>query len=205
MNQTRQIENLDKIVDKLSQNIDKVNKSLSSGKENDITFTEEYRQSSILLRKIISTYDTMKDNQKKLLNQIKSLELKKINLTKKSNDFKDLLKKAIVKIKSQNEEIKSKLQKVYKKKNYYNSVINILNQYDKNIKDILSEYDYKDLKKNIIISLESQLKKIQTLEKSIYTKNERLEQLNDKINNIKNILRKIPKKSLDLLKLNKKF
>ena len=104
MNQTRQIENLDKIVDKLSTNIDKVNKSLSSGKENDIIFTEEYRQSSILLRKIISTYDTMKNNQKKILNQIKSLELKKINLTKKSNDFKDLLKKAIVKIKSQNEE-----------------------------------------------------------------------------------------------------
>ena len=151
------------------------------------------------MRKIISTYDIIKDNQKKLLNQIKKLELKRSDLIKKSNDFKDLLKKAIAKIKSQNEEIKSKLQKVYKKKNYYNSVISILNQYDKNVKDILSEYDYKDLKKNIIINLENQLKKIQTLEKSIYTKNKRLEQLNSKINNIKNILRKLPKKSLDLI------
>ena len=193
MNQTKKIDNLDKIVDKLLKNIDKINNSLLTNKEIGLQFSKEYEQSSTLLRKVISIYDIMKDNKEEMLSQIKGLEIKKNDLINKSNHFKDLLKQANIKIKSQNEEIKNKLQKVYKKENYYNSVINILNKYDKIVKNILSEYDYKDLKKNIIVNLESHLNKIQNLEKSIYTKNKRLEKMNNKINNIKNILRKIPK------------
>ena len=86
-------------------------------------------------------------------------------------------------------QIKSQMEKINKRNNYYKQIVLTLKEYDKKIKKLIPE-DYDTLRNQVIVDFGKTLEDLQFIKKSIWGKTKRLVTVDDNLDRIRGLLKK---------------